>query len=165
MVGEVFAGLSAFKTMFDLAKRLKDIGDSTTRNAVAIELQEKILTAQTQQAVLIERVGELEARVAEFETWDSDKQRYQLTEYGHGAFAYALKEDMNNGEPPHRICAGCYQKRQISILQPTAELQNRIRVYVCNSCKAKVALRNPPESTTQSDQPGIKPRDSWSPRG
>ena len=46
MVGEVFAGLSALKTAFDIAKGLKDIDDATRRNAAVIELQEKILLAQ-----------------------------------------------------------------------------------------------------------------------
>ena len=45
MVGEVFAGIGALKTAFDIAKGLKDIDDATRRNAAVIELQEKILTA------------------------------------------------------------------------------------------------------------------------
>jgi hypothetical protein len=40
MVAEVFAGLGAFKTAFDIAKGLKDIDDATRRNAAVIELQE-----------------------------------------------------------------------------------------------------------------------------
>src|SRR5215831_2322334 len=58
MVGELIAGLGAFKTMFDIAKGLKDINDAATRNAAVIELQEKILIAQAQQAALVEHVGE-----------------------------------------------------------------------------------------------------------
>jgi hypothetical protein len=46
MAGEIFAGLSAIKTAFDIAKGLKDIDDATRRNAAVIELQEKILAAQ-----------------------------------------------------------------------------------------------------------------------
>ena len=51
MVAEVFAGLSAIKTAFDLAKGLKDIDDATRRNAVIIELQEKILSARDAQSI------------------------------------------------------------------------------------------------------------------
>ncbi len=46
MVSEIFAGLGAFKTMFDIAKGLKDINDAAARNAAVVELQEKILAAQ-----------------------------------------------------------------------------------------------------------------------
>jgi hypothetical protein len=44
MVGEVFAGIGALKTAFDIAKGLKDIDDVARRNAAVIELQEKILS-------------------------------------------------------------------------------------------------------------------------
>ena len=78
MVAEVYAGLGAFKTMFDLAKGLKDMSDASIRNTVAIELQEKILTAQAAQATLLDQIGELGKRVADCETWETDKQRYEL---------------------------------------------------------------------------------------
>lgn len=68
MVSEVFAGLGAFKTMLDMAKALKDINDATIRNGAIIELQEKILTAREAQSALLERIGELEEKVAGFET-------------------------------------------------------------------------------------------------
>ena len=56
MVAEIYAGLSAFKAMFDMAKGLKDINDAAIRNGAVIELQEQILSAQQQQSELIERV-------------------------------------------------------------------------------------------------------------
>jgi hypothetical protein len=59
MVAEVFAGLSAIKSAFDIAKGLKDIDDATRRNAAVIELQEKILTAQSAQADLVRRYASL----------------------------------------------------------------------------------------------------------
>ena len=46
MVGEVFAGLQAIKTAFDIAKTLKDLDSATARNTAVIELQRQILTAQ-----------------------------------------------------------------------------------------------------------------------
>ena len=71
MAGEIFAGLTAIKTAFDIAKGLKDIDDAARRNAAVIELQGKILDAQSGQAALIETVGALKARVAELEAWDA----------------------------------------------------------------------------------------------
>jgi len=50
VVGEVFAGLGALKTAFDIAKGLKDIDDAARRNAAVIELQEKILAAREAQS-------------------------------------------------------------------------------------------------------------------
>ena len=137
MASEIVAGISAFKTMLDLAKGLKDINDATTRNSVAIELQEKILSAQTEQAALIERISELEKQVAELEAWDADKQRYELTDFGSSTFAYGLKEGMEQGEPPHRLCVACYQKGQKSILQFNHKNNYKQDVYSCPACKTE----------------------------
>src|SRR2546430_498478 len=109
MVGEAIAGLGAIKTAFDIAKGLKDIDNATSRNAAVIELQEKLLTAQAAQSALVERIGQLEKEMARFETWEAEKKRYKLTDYGGGTFAYAMKTDEARGEPPHRICANCYE--------------------------------------------------------
>jgi uncharacterized protein YlxW (UPF0749 family) len=64
MVAEVFAGLGALKTAFDIAKGLKDIDDTTRRNTAVIDLQEKILSAQQSQASLVESISNLEKEVA-----------------------------------------------------------------------------------------------------
>jgi hypothetical protein len=66
---------------------LKDIDDATRRNAAVIELQDKILTAQSEQGSLVERVVELKSRVAQLESWDADKERYKLVDLGGGLTA------------------------------------------------------------------------------
>jgi hypothetical protein len=109
MVAEAITGLSALKSAFDIAKGLKDIDNATRRNAAVIELQEKILTAQTAQSDLTERIRDLEAKVAGFETWEREKQRYELKPFGNGV-AYFLKPEMSNGEAPHQLCANCYAR-------------------------------------------------------
>jgi hypothetical protein len=86
MVGEAFAGLSAFKTMFDMTKALKDIHDVTIRDRAIIDLQREILEAQAAQSELLHSVGQLKKGVAELKAWDSDKQRYELHELPPGVF-------------------------------------------------------------------------------
>jgi hypothetical protein len=134
MVGEAIAGLSAIKTAFDLAKGLKEIDDATRRNAAVIELQEKILAAQAAQTALLERVSDLEKEIARFETWEREKKRYKLTDFGGGTFAYLLTPEEENAEPPHRICATCYQKGEKSILQFShrSEGQDWFKCHQCN---------------------------------
>ena len=134
MVGELFDGLGAFKTMLDLAKGLKDLNDATARSAVAIELQEKILAAQGQQAVLIEKVGQLEKHVADLEAWDTDKHRYELKEFASGQFAYALKPEAAAGDPAHMLCANCYAHNEKSILQTETRFPGRHDVTFCPNC-------------------------------
>jgi hypothetical protein len=140
MAGEVFAGLSAFKSMYDTAKALKEMNDATIRNGAVIELQEKILSAQAEQAELIETVGKLKSRVAELEAWDADKQRYKLTDLGRGMSVYSLKEGMENGEPPHRLCAACYNEGHKSIMQTETRSPGRCEVMVCDRCGSELYL-------------------------
>lgn len=147
MVGELFASLSAFKTMFDMAKALRDIHDVTTRDRAVIELQKEILSAQEQQAALIERVRELEKELASFETWDTEKERYEMNALSHGAIAYILKPDTQGTEPSHYICAACYQHRKKSILQLVPSNTARMALgmatmsrYRCPECKSEIGV-------------------------
>lgn len=144
MAAELLAGLGAVKTAFDIAKGLKNIDDAARRNAAVIELQEQILSAQQAQAALIERIGDLEKEVARFETWETEKQRYKLTDYGSGTFARELKPEAANGEPPHKICAGCYDKGVKSVLQFSHRGGGDQRLnFDCHSCGKRVALGTP----------------------
>lgn len=138
MAGELIAGLGAFKTMLDIAKGLKDINDAATRNAAVIELQEKILAAQAQQATLIERLGELERELAELKNWDAEKQGYELKDIGSGALAYALKETVLGAGSPHYICTNCYAQNHKSILQPQQTNIGRWNFLICPRCDADI---------------------------
>jgi hypothetical protein len=122
--------------MLDIAKGLKDINDAATRNVVAIELQEKIFAARDAQSAALERIRELEKEVADLKAWDRDKQRYELADVGDGTFAYLLKEAMRGSEPPHYICANCYEKNKKSVLHHmrTGSMGD---LLTCNSCGAK----------------------------
>lgn len=156
MVGEVFATLGGFKTMYDMAKALKDINDATIRNAAVIELQEKILAAREAQAMLLERVGELEKQVAGFETWNAEKEKYDLKQVDPGAFAYVLKPEAGRTEPPHWLCATCYADRKKSLLQyfGRAPGNESASVYKCqrHGCGAfiRVNYRVSPSGESQT---------------
>jgi hypothetical protein len=134
MVAEVYAGLAAFKTMFDMAKALKDINDAAIRNGAVIALQEQILSAQAQQATLIDRIRELEEEVARFETWNAEKRRYELKELRDRLIAYSVKEEARGTEPPHSICPDCYQQGVKSILQHVIRTPGRTDVLICQRC-------------------------------
>ena len=84
MVAEVYAGLAAFKSAFDLAKGLKDINDAAIRNAAIIELQGKILAAQHDQSKLVQHLRELEQEIASLKDWEAEKKRYALRELPTG---------------------------------------------------------------------------------
>jgi len=153
MVGEAIAGLGALKTAFDLAKGLKDIDDAARRNAAVIELQERILAGQHAQAELLERISALEKEVANFEQWETEKKNYDLKAVHGDSFAYANKPVAGSTEPPHLICANCYQQRKKRILQRTdmAHLE-------CPDCKNRVRFDS-------AEAQSFRQRSSYSPRG
>lgn len=136
MAAELIMGLGAIKTAFDLAKGLKDIHDVAARDRAVIDLQKEILAAQQAQFALVERVSNLEKEVAGFETWEAEKKRYKLTDFGGGTFAYLLKQEAANGEPIHRICAHCYEDGHRSVLQFSAKSSGQ-DYYDCPRCKAR----------------------------
>jgi hypothetical protein len=147
MVAEVFAGLSAIKTAFDLAKGLKDIDDAA--NAAVIELQEKILIALATQSELVETIGELKKRVVELEAWDADKKRYELKDIWHGSLAYVIKESMRGSESPHNICANCYERGHKRFLQP--RVSGIGRELFCSECKTAITVGSVDISAALSD--------------
>jgi hypothetical protein len=138
MVAEIYASISAFKTMFDMAKGLKDINDAAIRNGAVIELQEQILSAQTAQAALIQQISELEKEVADLKTWEGEKERYELVELPPGVWIRRLKESAAKaGEPIHPICCTCYEQRKISPLH-ASEPSMGVHHLTCNGCGAKL---------------------------
>jgi hypothetical protein len=142
MVGEIFAGIGAFKAMFDTAKAMIDINDTARRNSASIELQAQILAAQQAQFTLIERVRDLEKEVAHFEAWETEKQRYQLNNLDAGAMAYVYKSDANGTKAPHWACTNCFHQAKVSILQPlvtSVSMAGRHgRIWNCPLCSTKI---------------------------
>ena len=135
MSGEIVLGIGLFKSALDIVKSLKDANDTATRQGIAIELGGKILAAQEQQTSLVEQINTLKAEVATFETWDADKQCYELKPLGHqGVIAYAVKPEHEGTEPSHWICPDCYQRRKKSILQVIKRFPGGSDVRLCQQC-------------------------------
>jgi len=123
-ISAIAGTVSALKGAMDITKAMIGLHDAQALQAKVIELNAKILEAQSstfaandERSALIQRLSELETEVARLKKWETEKQRYQLERLPPGAFAYALKKGMENGEPPHRLCANCYQRNKKSILQ------------------------------------------------
>jgi hypothetical protein len=129
MVAEVFGGVAAFKNMYDMAKGLLDIHDAVARERAVLDLQREILAAREQQMSLMETVGELKKRLAEFETWEREKLRYELKKPGLSGFVYQLKPDHRGDSPPHWMCTNCFENKHIAIIQRVGV------IWLCPSCK------------------------------
>ena len=133
--------ISSLQAASEIAKTFIGLRDTTTIQAKTIELQKVILDAQSsalraqsEQSSFLERIRQLEKKVAEVEAWNTEKQKYQLTEVGAGQFVYTLKEQTGSTEPQHMLCANCYNHNEKSILQTEIRYPGRHTVFFCQNC-------------------------------
>ena len=120
---DIVTAASAFSQAHQIIKVLLDLKvDSETLGKITA-LQSVLAEAQTSQLALLEQNSsllkiktELEKEITRLETWANESKRYQLHEIQSGVVAYALKESHANGEPPHWLCANCYNNEQKSVL-------------------------------------------------
>ena len=139
---DLIAGLGIFKSLYNSAKALKDINDATVRNGAIIELQEKILSAREAQSALLERISELEKQATRFETWEAEKQNYEMKRLASGSIVYALKPEIQGATPARYICTNCYEHRIKSLLQKKPEDRaskslGKPPMYICPQCKSE----------------------------
>lgn len=96
------------------------------------------IAAQTREAALLERVGQLEKEIVRFETWEREKNRYERRNVGFGAFAYVLKKAERGTEAPHWACTNCYEHGKIITLQYGRLKDRGPAVWRCPSCKNEI---------------------------
>ena len=133
--------ISSLQAANDLAKTSIGLRDIAALHAktialrkVILDAQSSALRAQSEQSSLLQRIRQLEEKVAEVEAWAAEKQKYQLTEINPGQFAYTLKEQTGSTEPKHMLCANCYNHNEKSILQTEMRYARRHTVFFCQNC-------------------------------
>lgn len=133
--------ISNLQAANELAKTSIALRDITALHAktvalrkVILDAQSSALRAQSEQSSLLQRIRQLEEKVAKVETWAAEKQKYHLTEINPGQFAYTLKEQTGSPEPKHMLCANCYNHNEKSILQAEMRYAGRQRVFFCQNC-------------------------------
>ena len=122
------------KAITNAVKTAKDV---ETKEAIAgiqdslLDVQSKLLAAQSQYEALAEVKRQLEQKLMQYEKWDAEATRYKLQEIVKGIFVYVLQADHASGEPIHWLCPNCFQKREKSILtKPGVDYIN----YKCHRC-------------------------------
>lgn len=143
MVEPITTALGSIKAAYEVAKSLIGVRDAVVIQGKVAELlgqiaaaQESTLRSQERESALTRQVHELEQRIAEIETWDREKERYQLTELPPGVFVYAVKEEARGDEPPHKLCANCFQQKRKSLLNSGETINGLTRLH-CPSCGFK----------------------------
>jgi hypothetical protein len=156
-------GLNALKATTDIIKAMVGLRDAAQILEKTVELNQKILTAQTaladaqmEQASLIQTIRDREEEIARLIAWDAQKQRYELKDIsmGSGSFAYMIKPDAQGGEPLHCLCAYCYERGQKRIMQFTPRIAGPRRIWSCPECKNDIIMGSwPPRGYPGSPPP------------
>lgn len=149
MLGELSAGYSGLKTAFDIVKGLNAAHTASQIQTIQITLQQHILDAQRSLSQAGERetastkaISDLKQQIVSLKDWSAEKERYELKRYYPGSFAFALKPEVANGEPPHRLCAHCYEQGKKVLLQARNEYNSGTVGHRCPLCKNDVWLSN-----------------------
>jgi hypothetical protein len=146
-------GLNAVKALTDIAKTMIGLRDSTKILETSVELNSKIAdvqialnTALAEQTTLIQTIHEHEEEIARLKAWDSEKDRYELKDLGSGSLVYMIKPDAQVSEPPHCLCARCYQDGKKRIMQNTGEFApaHYGRIWRCPDCVGAINIREWP---------------------
>ena len=136
--------ISGLKLVSDLAKSLLELKSVSEIQGKVVELQSAILSAQSSalssnaaQSAMVEEIRALKEEVARVKAWESQKQRYALQSLWNGAaLVYALKESAKESEPPHWICAHCYEDGERRILQQ-GDKYSFLHLF-CPKCKTQL---------------------------
>lgn len=139
MIAELNAAFQSLNVLNNWVQAHRTLRNFNELAAAVYEVSSKLLAvqsvaleAQEKQATFAERIRELEKEIVELKNWDREKERYQLTQISGGLLAYSLKPGMEDGEPPHNLCANCYHKGEKSILQYESALS---KMYRCPRCQ------------------------------
>ena len=143
-ISEIAAALSSLQAAKDIVQTAIGLRDGAAFQTKLIELQSKIIDAQSSASAaleerlsLIEQVRQLKEEIARFETWEAEKQRYQLQEIASGIFVYSVKREAQSTEQPHHLCANCYEDGKKAILQRSS---SGSRIRKCHQAKTVASM-------------------------
>lgn len=136
--------ITGLKTAADIAKSLMELKSISDVQAKVIELQSAILFAQSSalsanadQAAMVDEIRQLKEEVAHVKAWETQKQRYKLYSPWEGSVVYALRQSVSNSEPPHWICTSCYENGRKSILNQIKG-KDGWNLVTCPVCKSQI---------------------------
>lgn len=141
MASEIAGAVASIRLLMDVLKANKTLANYNELVAAVSEVNADLLSAQRDavasykgELALTKRVSELEKEIGELKNWEREAERYQLAEFAPGLLARTLKSGMEQGEPPHQLCANCFEDHKKSFLQPSRPGYS-VATYSCPRCK------------------------------
>lgn len=150
MIAELNAAFQSLNVLNNWVQAHRTLRNFNELSSAVAEVYSKLLTAQDaalaaqkEQAALAQRVGVLEAEIAQLKDWNREAERYQLTEIAPSILAYRVKPGKESGEPAHTLCPNCFTKREKSILQADTP-DPQVYTYCCSRCQSKLPVATRP---------------------
>lgn len=136
--------VSSMKTAFDIAKAISEMKSMTDVQGKVIELQQAILAAQSsamtanaEQFAALEELRKLKEELEKTKGWELEKSRYRLFQGSSGGVVYAVRQScQKENEPPHYLCANCFEQGRKSILNNHTG-STGFNNWLCPVCKAQ----------------------------
>ena len=154
MIAELSAAMTAIKETANLVKIISNAKTDVEVKAATIELQGRLITLQTECFSLgdvirlrDEETVHLKAKIAEFESFKSESEGYELHKTEAGSVVYSKQLVVNETEITVNACPGCFHQKKISILQPSVDkvVKSGYWVHYCPSCKSEFKMNQIPE--------------------
>lgn len=139
------AAIAAVKNFVDLAGKL---GDGLSREQAeamsqlydsVLDIQQQLLTAQTREYDLLSRCRALEEEIAHAREWRAEATRYVLRSVDGGVVRQRKANDAS-GNPPHWLCANCFEEQRKSYLQRDPKIVGDRHVWKCPRCTTAVLV-------------------------
>jgi hypothetical protein len=142
-----YTALSSIKVASDLVTLVLKAKVDAAVTQKAIELQSSIITLQstifgiqTENQKLLEENNSLKQQIIDMNNWESEAQKYSLTEVCPGGVVYAINKDEAGTQPDHWLCPNCYQNRRKSFLQKGMNVGEG-HMFTCALCKNQLIVR------------------------
>lgn len=144
MADPVSTLIASIPGLASAATAIASATDTVKRNAQLIEFQNALIklnseavAIQTQNSSLARRNQELEDVITRLKNWESERTRYRLCTIFSGSIAYALLRSRSDGEPPHFLCAQCFENSRRVFLN-FAQEKNGWYWLRCPECAAQI---------------------------
>lgn len=128
VIAELSAALTAIKEAIGLSKLIKEaktesqvIAATSDLNLKLCSLQEYCFTLSDMVRLREENILELEEKIAHIEDFKRQADGYVFEQLESGTFVYARKQVMGDRETTVYLCAKCFSRHVISVLQPTGK--------------------------------------------
>ena len=106
-----------------------------------LDIQKELFAAQQREIDLTDEKRGLEDKLRLMNDWNEEKKRYELKLVGDIAIVCTLRPQFQEGDPPHWLCANCFQDGKKSHLEAGIEsLHFSQRRWSCPRCTSGVLI-------------------------